>query len=278
MQEGESSKASGFSFSFNKKPATTGTKRKASSQVTFEAHHEGAAAVDYITSVQDGNLTSLHSEAKRGPLVIPMIENHSSRVNKKYIPLIMGMNKKPDESAVATEPENGTGAVTEKTFNSLDEMAAAELIGSTKGKEIVEIDPELELPLLLKHRNPDLDEITDEDQRFRADVESRPNESNLSNYEQMPIESFGKALLRGMGWKPGGLIGLTTPKFIEPIEYVQRAGYRTGLGATPQLQEQKVKKYIKPGESRDDNIPKVVAPDENGHTRHTKKYQRNWFL
>jgi G patch domain/KOW motif-containing protein len=48
--------------------------------------------------------------------------------------------------------------------------------------------------------------------RFRADVASRPAESTFNSYERVPIEAFGKALLRGMGWSEGAAIGLTNPQ------------------------------------------------------------------
>jgi len=63
-------------------------------------------------------------------------------------------------------------------------------------------------------------------------VESRPNESTVEDYDKVPVEKFGAAALRGMGWSPGTPIGITNPQVIVPMEYVQRPGYRTGLGAT----------------------------------------------
>jgi G patch domain/KOW motif-containing protein len=57
-----------------------------------------------------------------------------------------------------------------------------------------------------------LDEIEDEEQRFKADVASRPDEASLEDYEKIPVEAFGKALLRGMGWSEGTPIGKTNAK------------------------------------------------------------------
>jgi G patch domain/KOW motif-containing protein len=42
-----------------------------------------------------------------------------------------------------------------------------------------------------------------------TDLATRPEESNLEEYESMPIEHFGAALMRGMGWREGEPIGLT---------------------------------------------------------------------
>lgn len=49
----------------------------------------------------------------------------------------------------------------------------------------------------------------DESATLASDLATRPEESNLDEYESMPIEHFGAALMRGMGWKEGAPIGLT---------------------------------------------------------------------
>lgn len=57
----------------------------------------------------------------------------------------------------------------------------------------------------------DLDEEVDpgfdETRDFRADVASRPEPASLSDYNAIPVEEFGAALLRGMGWKEGEPVG-----------------------------------------------------------------------
>ncbi|EEA22794.1 G-patch domain protein (Spp2), putative [Talaromyces marneffei ATCC 18224] len=47
----------------------------------------------------------------------------------------------------------------------------------------------------------------DEASSFRADVATRPDQASLDAYEAVPVEEFGAALLRGMGWKEGQAIG-----------------------------------------------------------------------
>ena len=42
---------------------------------------------------------------------------------------------------------------------------------------------------------------------FRNDVQNRPEETSLEEYDQVPVEQFGAALLRGMGWKEGQALG-----------------------------------------------------------------------
>jgi len=46
-----------------------------------------------------------------------------------------------------------------------------------------------------------------EDDAFRNDVASRPDMASLEDYAAVPVEEFGAALLRGMGWKEGDVVG-----------------------------------------------------------------------
>jgi len=46
-----------------------------------------------------------------------------------------------------------------------------------------------------------------EDDAYRHDVASRPPMATLDEYAAVPVEEFGAALLRGMGWKEGEAIG-----------------------------------------------------------------------
>ena len=41
----------------------------------------------------------------------------------------------------------------------------------------------------------------------KLDVSLRPEEAEMADYEAVPIEQFGMAVLRGMGWKKGVGIG-----------------------------------------------------------------------
>lgn len=65
----------------------------------------------------------------------------------------------------------------------------------------------------------------DESDSFRQDVLTRPEESTMEDYSAVPIESFGAALLRGMGWNPGSG---PNPKIHEP----KRRPNGLGLGAS----------------------------------------------
>ena len=59
----------------------------------------------------------------------------------------------------------------------------------------------------------------------------------------MPVEMFGEAMLRGMGWEAGEGVG-RNKVVVVPKEYVPRPG-RLGLGAEPAMLQAKEKKYIR---------------------------------
>lgn len=85
---------------------------------------------------------------------------------------------------------------------------------------------------------------------LKEDLRRLPPESSLEQYEQMPVEAFGEALMRGMGWFEGRGIGRNAKGEVEAKELVRRAD-KLGLGADPSHTRNKKKRFIKPGESRD---------------------------
>lgn len=96
-------------------------------------------------------------------------------------------------------------------------------------------------------------------QKLKADINSLPDETSLDAYENVPVEEFGEALLRGMGWEKGKPIGRNCKTVVVPIEHTKRVG-REGLGAVPAPKVEKVKQYIKPGETRGGKL--TVGKDE----------------
>ncbi|KAH7409004.1 DExH-box splicing factor binding site-domain-containing protein [Cadophora sp. MPI-SDFR-AT-0126] len=77
-------------------------------------------------------------------------------------------------------------AQTSKPPVSADEEALASLLGTNKERK----GPELTIPTPLT-----------EQEAYKAAVASAPDPSSLEDYERVPVEEFGAALLRGMGWK-----------------------------------------------------------------------------
>eukprot|EP01018_Ginkgo_biloba_P012885 Gb_22526 [translate_table: standard] len=143
------------------------------------------------------------------------------------------------------------------------------------------IEPEVDYGLNLRTRVPNsanLDQngknngeedfmSTDEaeQQKLREDLQELPDEASLDAYDSLPVEDFGAALLRGMGWAEGKGIGRAKEP-VKPIEYVRRVG-REGLGATPAPPQEKPTKFLKPGDTREGRKDLVAATGPDGRTR-----------
>jgi hypothetical protein len=109
---------------------------------------------------------------------------------------------------VAPEP-TAEASVAQKT---VDEEAMDALLGRTKKSELV-------VPAL-----------TEEDV-FDNDVKEAPDMATLEDYNRVPVEQFGAAMLRGMGWKDGDGIGLNKGKKQEKSKIPERRPALLGIGA-----------------------------------------------
>ncbi|KAI5062890.1 hypothetical protein GOP47_0021437 [Adiantum capillus-veneris] len=103
-------------------------------------------------------------------------------------------------------------------------------------------------------------------QRYRDDMAVLPDEMSVDDYENVPVEEFGEALLRGMGWEKDKPIGRNSTTLAQPVVAVRRDG-RHGLGAIPAPRPEKVKKFIKPGESRKTKlrVGRIMCVIAGGH-------------
>ena len=65
---------------------------------------------------------------------------------------------------------------------------------------------------------------------FKSDIASRPESASIEDYTAVPIEEFGVALLRGMGWKEGDVVGKRKDQSSKP-RVVERRPALLGIGA-----------------------------------------------
>ncbi|EFW19729.1 conserved hypothetical protein [Coccidioides posadasii str. Silveira] len=102
-----------------------------------------------------------------------------------------------------TAMEIDTEATVEKKDLSHDELALRALISESKG------ETEQKSDLVIQSRGGSYNARSeyDETRSFRDDVAHRPDSATLAGYAAVPVEQFGAALLRGMGWKEGQPVG-----------------------------------------------------------------------
>ncbi|KAI9359336.1 DExH-box splicing factor binding site-domain-containing protein [Zopfochytrium polystomum] len=81
------------------------------------------------------------------------------------------------------------------------------------------------VPILQQNAVPGIAEITDAKEKYMHDYNLRPEDTGAEDYETIPIEAFGDAMMRGMGWT--GESGNDAPPMPKPRPNL------LGLGAKP---------------------------------------------
>ena len=116
-----------------------------------------------------------------------------------------------------------------KKLMTADEEAVAALLGVQK-RSTLTIPATKDEPVEMNGHDHNPDDYTNEADRFRADVDSLPPPASLADYAAIPVEEFGAAILRGLGWKEGEAVGKRGQAAAAPRE-VKRRPALLGLGA-----------------------------------------------
>ncbi|KAH6927552.1 hypothetical protein HPB50_005669 [Hyalomma asiaticum] len=175
---------------------------------------------DYVVSVDKSVVKSSQPKAEKKELIIPLIKNNVWRVPKNEKSVIEKDAKdvdKPDE---------------DKAELTLEQQAIKEILADAangQNSESKGTSKDMTIPLLMQNKVPDGYETDD-----KVDVSLRAEESTLEDYESVPIEEYGLAMLRGMGWNPGKPIGARCTQIAKPIEAVMRPK-GLGLGADSKM-------------------------------------------
>ncbi|XP_055293899.1 G-patch domain and KOW motifs-containing protein [Moschus berezovskii] len=161
---------------------------------------------DFLKTVEGRELQSVKPSEAPKELVIPLIQN--------------GHRRQPPTQA----PEPYTH--TEVLMDGMLSQAVKEIIEESKKsleeRENVGVDPTLAIPMIQKGCTPNREGTDSEPQ-----AETVPEEAD---YEAVPVEAYGLAMLRGMGWKPGEGIGRTFSQVVKPrVNSLRPKGL--GLGA-----------------------------------------------
>ncbi|CAA7045327.1 unnamed protein product [Microthlaspi erraticum] len=90
-------------------------------------------------------------------------------------------------------------------------------------------------------------------QSLRRDLESLADDPTLEDFESVPVEGFGEALMAGYGWKPGKGIGKNAKEDVQ-IKELKKWTAKEGLGFDLDKSKAKVKESVK----LDNNKPRDV--------------------
>ena len=154
--------------------------------------------------------------------------------------------KERNELVIPLPPTKNAAAPV--TTDDIDQLAAQELLqdiakpGDSSMESTLVIGAQKasnsKAPLLLANVAPELLSCTNDDERFKVDISLRAENVDVlsESYHQVPIDQFGAAMLRGMGWT-----GPTEEEKSDKKKYdiVPREN-RLGLGATAKPPDEKV--------------------------------------
>lgn len=203
---------------------------------------------------------------KKGPLVIPSLPNRNWREEAR---------KKQLEKAPHTAQQNGDVVMEEPEKEVVygltvpDKPEEIQENGAAESAEPMEVDPQdnlteaqrldkQALESLLNAKSTDssriVPAITDEE-ALQNDLNDAPDEPSLDAYEATPIEGFGLAMLRGMGWKDSDgesrKNGAKAPKEIKRRPALLGIGAKEDAAKDVELGEFNSKARGKKGKSKD---------------------------
>ena len=153
--------------------------------------------VDIVRAKISGGNDSLQppvSPIDRQNTVIPGIECKFS-MEFSLPPAILATNSSLADCSTKTLEQLATEELIAEIAggkeNSIDNLHSIPLVGGNKS-----------VPLLAACLAPELIGLKDDDERFKADIHTRPDDLNVRSdaYKVVRIEDFGAAMLRGMGW------------------------------------------------------------------------------
>ncbi|XP_054995463.1 G-patch domain and KOW motifs-containing protein-like [Sorex araneus] len=179
-------------------PVSFSFSRKASRRRLADAG-DGAAPgeKDFLKGVEGRELLSVRPAESRKPLAIPLPRSGPRRAQ-------------PPARPRAPPPEQPSEVLAQAVKELVEESRR-----SQEEREWAEGHPAPAIP------------VTQDGAGREPIAESRPEEAN---YEAVPVEAYGLAMLRGMGWKPGEGIGRTFSQVVKPrVNALRPKGL--GLGA-----------------------------------------------
>ncbi|GMI63860.1 modifier of snc1, 2 [Hibiscus trionum] len=99
-------------------------------------------------------------------------------------------------------------------------------------------------------------------QSFKEDMERLPEDRGFEEFEDMPVEGFGKALLAGYGWVEGRGIGKNAKEDVKVKQYERRTD-KEGLGFSSK--EFKSKDRVPGSKNIKENLDKEERVKEDGY-------------
>ncbi|KAM4662040.1 G-patch domain and KOW motifs-containing protein [Discoglossus pictus] len=238
-------------------PISFGFTRSSRQKLTVQRDSEPGEREEreYLVGAEGKELLSVNPAPVSKPLVIPLI-----RTNKWAPP------NKTQEHVESAAPQTEEEVVLSQAVKELIEESRRSQEDEPK------VDQTANIPLLMQNRVPSGFEDGD-----KVDVGLRPESADPADYEAVPVEHYGMAMLRGMGWKEGEGIGRTFKQDVKPLEQkIRPKGLGLGADRTAlkELEPQKPRKPLKPGEApkEEDLVLKTGSAVEIQSGAHKQHY------
>ncbi|KAL0256213.1 DNA primase large subunit Spp2 [Diplodia seriata] len=233
-----------------KKAAPQNTKKRPHSTLhDSDDEDEGAPQaqdVSHFDASAGGAIDARKPKDEKGPLVIKKqanrdwhAESQARKRQKSQLPTKPQANGHGDDEHFEEEkPVYGLSVV--KKADAAEAGGDAEAANTTEDAAAPPAAPKTEDQLALEalkgegtSSNLVVPIADNEDEAFTRDYELAPDVATLEDYEAVPVEQFGAAMLRGMGWKEGEAIGRRKGlKAVQP-RVLQKRPALLGIGAKP---------------------------------------------
>lgn len=207
---------------------------------------------EVVKDIEGGKLTLENPVEEEGPLVIPC---QNSLKRKKQIDV---------EAATDAEKKKRKEELQQRLagLNEADKEAALKLLKAS-GEDISE--DEEAMPIMMQSQFHGLRQQGGTEKQMLQREEALLPEASKDQFEAVPVEQFGMALLRGMGYKP-------KEDKNKPVLLARRAGL-AGLGATGLLPGEKPADQL-PGEKEKEEKKKEEAAKANNAATSTSSSWR----
>jgi hypothetical protein len=216
-----------------------GIKRPHSALHDSENEDEAEGKHEEVTHFDLSAGGAVHNEKKIVPkelLVIPALENSRKR-QRSGLPT---QDTEAAEAAVAEAKAKaapitfGLNVGNKSTEEPLEVVSKNESRAEQPGFKKRTVEEEALDSLLGKKptSNAVIPALTDQE-TFERDYEEAPDVPTVADYDAVPIEEFGAAMLRGMGWKDGEAIGKKRGQQPVVQREIKRRPELLGIGAKP---------------------------------------------
>ncbi|XP_046651868.1 G-patch domain and KOW motifs-containing protein-like [Daphnia pulicaria] len=216
----------GVSFAFSSKKKHDNVKLTQSK--LLDTTQETREETDFVKTVEHNKINGSIKKAPKKELVIPLITKNRWRTP--------GNDTKTENTEASDLDKQAEKEILQETLKAVDGW-------ENRGNGV---PSNIDIPLFMQNRVPSGFE-TDE----KVDVSLRADQSTLDDYEAIPVEAYGMAMLRGMGWKASEGIGLSRKGVAAPME-VKLRPKGLGLGADRTVLENAAKALTKPKEGEEE--------------------------